>query len=120
MKFYGAALREEGDQVRAILLMELCKGNLMKHIFLNPKNIPGLPSSTPPTVINTIRWAEEIAIGLEFIHSRGIVHRDFKLENILVRCVIKVVSFLVRLANFSLILSVSEFVGRDDELVRTV
>ena len=101
-------------------MMELCKGNVMKHIFLNPKNIPGVPSSTPSTDKNTIRWAKEIAIGLEFIHSRGIVHRDFKLENILVSVVTQDVSFLVRLANSCLILSLSEFVGSDGEHVRTV
>ncbi|KAL9964095.1 hypothetical protein ACROYT_G027677 [Oculina patagonica] len=84
VKFFGAALLNEGDRVRAILVMELCKGNLMRHIFLNPKNIPGLPSSTPPTDRNTIRWAKEITVALEFIHEQGIVHRDFKLENVLI------------------------------------
>ena len=69
-------------------MMELCKGNLMRHIFLNPTNIPGVPSSTPSTDKNTIRWAKEIAIALECIHKQGIVHRDFKLDNILVRCII--------------------------------
>ena len=85
VKFYGAALQKEGDQVRGILVMELCKENLMRHIFKNPKNVPAMPSSTPPTDRNTIRWAKDIANALEFIHRQGLVHRDLKLENILVR-----------------------------------
>ncbi|XP_078379645.1 uncharacterized protein LOC144662657 [Oculina patagonica] len=84
IKFYGAALLKEGDQMRAILVMELCKENLMKHIFQNPENIPGMPSSTASTDRNTIRWAKEIANALGFVHGQGFAHRDLKLENILI------------------------------------
>ncbi|XP_078379644.1 uncharacterized protein LOC144662656 [Oculina patagonica] len=84
VKFYGAALLNEGDQLKPILVMELCKENLMTHIFMNPKNIPGMPASTRPTDRNTIRWAKDIANALDFIHKQGIVHRDVKLDNILI------------------------------------
>ena len=83
VKFYGAALLKEGDRSKAILVMELCKEKLMRHIFQNRNNIPGR-SSTPTAVRNVIRWAKDIANALEFIHSQGIVHRDLKLENMLV------------------------------------
>ncbi len=83
VKLYGAELHNEGGQVRAILVMELCKEDLRKHIL--HKNIPGLPSSTALTDRNTIRWAKDIADALEFVHKQGFVHRDLKLENILVR-----------------------------------
>ena len=86
MKFYGSSLLKEGDQTRGVLVMELCKENLMRHIFQNPKNIPAkLPSSTPFTDKTTIGWAKDITNGLEYIHKQGYVHRDLKLENILVR-----------------------------------
>ena len=85
VKFFGSTLLKEGDQARTIIVMELCKENLMRHIFLNPKNIPArVPSSTPPTERTTIRWAKDIANGLEYVHRQGYVHRDLKLENILV------------------------------------
>ena len=63
--------------------MELCKENLMGRIFQNRDNIPSL-SLTPGATRSVIRWARDIANALEFIHSQGIVHRDFKLENIIV------------------------------------
>ena len=55
----------------------------MRHIFQNRSNTPGL-STTATAAINIVRWAKDIANALEFIHSQGIVHRDLKLENILV------------------------------------
>ena len=63
--------------------MELCKENLMERIFQNRDNIPSL-SLTPGAARSVIRWVRDIANALEFIHSQGIVHRDFKLENIMV------------------------------------
>ena len=83
VKFYGAALRKEGEQLKAILVMELCKGNLMRHIFRHRRNIPGR-SSTATAARDVIGWAKDIADALDYIHRQGIVHRDLKLENILV------------------------------------
>ena len=83
VKFYGTALRKEGERLKAILVMELCKENLMRHIFRYEGNIPG-KSSTATAARDVIGWAKDIANALEYIHRQGIVHRDLKLENILV------------------------------------
>ncbi|XP_022806599.1 U-box domain-containing protein 35-like [Stylophora pistillata] len=83
VKFYGAALRKEGNQLKAILVMELCKENLMKHIFDDKSNIPGESSSSVTATRDVIGWAKQISDALEYIHRQGIVHRDLKLENIL-------------------------------------
>ena len=83
VKFYGTALQKEGKRLKAILVMELCKENLMRHIFQHESNKPG-KSSTATAARNVIGWAKDIADALEYIHRQGIVHRDLKLENILV------------------------------------
>ena len=55
----------------------------MKHIFRNQDNVPGLSTTTSASK-NVIGWAKDIANALEFIHNKGIIHRDLKLENTLV------------------------------------
>ena len=83
MKFYGAALHKEEERLKAILVMELCNENLMRYIFRHESNIPG-KSSTATAARDVIGWSKDIADALEYIHRQGIVHRDLKLENILV------------------------------------
>ncbi|XP_027054944.1 cell division control protein 7-like [Pocillopora damicornis] len=83
VKFCGTALLKEGDQLRVIHALELCKENLMNHIFQNPENIP--ESSGKTSAKNKVLcWAKDVAAAIEFIHNQGIVHRNFKLEKILV------------------------------------
>ena len=82
-KFYGAALLKEGKEVRGILVLEFCKENLRRHIFLNPENISGV-STDPATRTKVIRWAGNIANALKFLHEQGIFHMNLKLENVLV------------------------------------
>ena len=80
VKFCGAAQIRKEDRLRVTFVMELCKENLMGSIS---RIRTTYLSSTPGAARDVIRWARDIANALEFIHSQGIVHRDFKLENIM-------------------------------------
>jgi len=83
VKFYGTSLLKKADTTRVILVMEKCKGNLKSQIFDHPEATPA-KTKNPAVIQNVYQWAKEIAEGLAFIHKQGIVHRDLKLENILV------------------------------------
>ena len=82
MEFYGVVMDVQKNELRFLaLVFELCMTSLKNHIFTNEKNIPW---RTKSAAIITCRWGVEILDALEFIHSKKIVHRDLKLENVLV------------------------------------
>jgi len=65
--------------------MEKCKGDLRSQIFNHPEAAPA-KSENAAVFREVCRWAGEITDGLAFIHNQGFVHRDLKLEKILVLC----------------------------------
>ena len=83
VKFYGTSLLKKEGSTRVILVMEKCKGNLKSRIFNHPKAAPA-KTANPDVLKEVCRWAKEITSGLRFIHSQGVIHRDLKLDNILV------------------------------------
>ena len=83
VKFYGTSLLKKEGTTRVILVMEKCKGSLKSQMFGNPEAAPSKTRNL--TVLKAVfRWAKEITDALAFIHKQGVVHRDLKLENILV------------------------------------
>ena len=84
MQFYGIYLDMSSPMsTRVIFVMEKCKGNLRNHIFRELESTPGR-SKKATTVKEVYHWAKQIIDGLAHIHELGVVHGDFKLENILV------------------------------------
>ena len=83
VKFYGTSLLKKERTTRVILVMEKCRENLKSHFSCYPKAAPA-KTANPAVVRDVCRWAEQITDALAFIHEQGIVHRNLKLEKILV------------------------------------
>jgi len=83
VKFYGTSLLKKEGISRVILVMEKCKGDLKSQIFDHPATVPA-KARNAAVFREVCRWAREISDALAFMHNQGFVHRDLKLENILV------------------------------------
>ena len=63
------------------LVFERCNDSLKNHIF---RNETCKPWKTKNALANTLKWSKQILDALEFIHGLSMVHRDLKLDNVLV------------------------------------
>ncbi|KAJ3308754.1 hypothetical protein HDV04_000813 [Boothiomyces sp. JEL0838] len=69
-------------QTRLLLVLEFCeKGNLWDWSISHPKEIGSKL---------WLKWAQELASGMEAIHKAGIIHHDIKPHNILLTSVLDV------------------------------
>jgi len=83
VKFYGTSLLKKAGITRVILVLEKCKGDLKSKILDHPEATPA-KTANPDVFREVCRWTREITDALTFMHNEGLVHRDLKLENILV------------------------------------
>ena len=84
VQFYGICLDMSSPMsTRVVFVMEKCKGNLRNHIVRELESTPGR-SENATNVEKVCHWAKQIIDGLVHIHELEVVHRDLKLENILV------------------------------------
>ena len=63
------------------LVFERCNDSLKKHIFTNETCKPW---KRQKAMASTFQWSKQILDALEFIHGKEMVHRDLKLDNVLV------------------------------------
>ena len=71
IKFYDSILTEDGVE----LILEYCNGGSLEKYLQNYKK------PFPPDIVRHI--AKQILQGLDHLHKNGIIHRDIKLDNIL-------------------------------------
>ena len=82
MAFYGIVMDVQNGHLSFFaLVFELCNASLKSHIFKNRENKPWKTNSA---AVNTCQWGSDILDALKFIHRKKIVHRDLKLDNVLV------------------------------------
>ena len=90
--YYGCALQQSGKtrrNVHWIMIMEYCddtlKNKFINSEYDNPAKVGNIYSVQVGQMEELARYAMQICRGLEYLHTKKLVHRDMKLENILVR-----------------------------------
>lgn len=66
---------------RCAIVMELMEFSLLDFMNSKPKD----PKRPPLTVPDSLAIMMKLALGMNFLHSRGVAHGDLKRENVLVR-----------------------------------
>lgn len=86
IRYYGCTLQVKGAKVHWIMILEFCectlKDRLINDDYQNPGKVDESLQQKPK--LEMARYSSQICHGLEYLHSKDLVHRDLKLENVLV------------------------------------
>ena len=73
----------EANGTTVTIVLELCVCSLRELVTSHPENAPARLRSE--TIRNKVlNWALQVLDALRYIHGKGFVHRDLKLDNLLV------------------------------------
>ena len=86
IRYYGCTLQVLKSKLHWIMILECCKCTLKDKLISVDHQNPGKvdESLQQQPKLEMARYASQICQGLEFLHSRDLMHRDLKLENVLV------------------------------------
>jgi len=100
ISYYGCTLQQTGQttsKVHWIMIMELCdqtlKSKFLDSDYDNPAKVGSIHSLQIKQMGELARYAMQICSGLGYLHKKELVHRDIKLENILVNQYLNFISY---------------------------
>ena len=83
VEFFGTNLHKSSSGTKVMVILELCECSLKTRIMTNPEDAPSR-SRDAAVRANVLLWAIQILDALRYVHDQTFVHRDLKLDNLLV------------------------------------
>ena len=85
VKYFGTHLQHETIDTKVMIVLELCKCSLKSLVTCYSEKAPArLPNVPKRTNLKALYWAVQVLEALQYIHDEGFVHKDLKLDNLLV------------------------------------
>ena len=83
VKFFGTHLLQSPFLTKVMIVLELCQCSLKTHVISHTESAPA-HSKDEVARKKVLHWAQQITDALSYVHQQGYVHRDLKLDNLLV------------------------------------